>query len=129
MKPTIEKPLPYATPEDPGIGGVLKAEAECFVVEEMPLYEPEAPLVLLPVRLVQRLACGAHPKRLVRNHPSRGRAKKTETGRKRQREGAFRSLILNFLVEQFIIWKKEDRSLIDFKSITIIQIHDIGLIG
>ena len=35
------EPLPYITPEDPGIGGVLKAEAECFVVEEIPLYEPE----------------------------------------------------------------------------------------
>ena len=41
MKPAIEKPLPYITPEDPGLGGVLKAEPECFVVEEIPLYEPE----------------------------------------------------------------------------------------
>ncbi len=35
------EPLPYITPEDPGIGGVLKAEPDCFVVEEIPLYEPE----------------------------------------------------------------------------------------
>ena len=35
------EPLPYITPEDPGIGGKLKAEAEYFVVEEIPLYEPE----------------------------------------------------------------------------------------
>ncbi len=40
-----------------------------------------------------------------------------------------RSVILNFFIEQFIIWKKENRSLIDFKSITIIQIHNIGFIG
>jgi tRNA pseudouridine13 synthase len=32
--------LPYISPEHTGIGGVLKAEAECFVVEEIPLYEP-----------------------------------------------------------------------------------------
>lgn len=35
------EPLPYITPGDPGIGGVLKAEPACFVVEEIPLYEPE----------------------------------------------------------------------------------------
>jgi len=35
------EPLPYITPGDPGIGGLLKAEADCFVVEEIPLYEPE----------------------------------------------------------------------------------------
>lgn len=35
------EPLPYITPGNPGIGGVLKAEAECFVVDEIPLYEPE----------------------------------------------------------------------------------------
>ena len=35
------EPLPYITPDDPGIGGILKAEAECFIVEEIPLYEPE----------------------------------------------------------------------------------------
>ena len=35
------EPLPYITPGEPGIGGLLKAEADCFVVEEIPLYEPE----------------------------------------------------------------------------------------
>jgi len=40
-----------------------------------------------------------------------------------------RSVILNFFIEQFIIWKKEKRSLIDFKCIVIIEIHDIGFIG
>jgi len=35
------EPLPYITPGDPGIGGILKAEAELFIVEEIPLYEPE----------------------------------------------------------------------------------------
>lgn len=34
------EPLPYITPANPGIGGVLKAEAEGFIVEEIPLYEP-----------------------------------------------------------------------------------------
>jgi tRNA pseudouridine13 synthase len=37
----VPEPLPYISPGDPGIGGLLKAEAECFVVEEIPLYEPE----------------------------------------------------------------------------------------
>ena len=39
-----------------------------------------------------------------------------------------RSVILNFFIEQFIIWEKENRSLIDFKGTTIIKIHDIGFI-
>jgi tRNA pseudouridine13 synthase len=34
-------PLPYITAGDPGIGGVLKARPDGFVVEEIPLYEPE----------------------------------------------------------------------------------------
>jgi len=38
---SVPEPLPYISPGDPGIGGLLKAEAECFVVEEIPLYEPE----------------------------------------------------------------------------------------
>ncbi len=33
-------PLPYVTPELPGIGGRLKADPAQFVVEEIPLYEP-----------------------------------------------------------------------------------------
>lgn len=33
------EPLPYITPELPGIGGQLKAEPAHFVVEEIPLYE------------------------------------------------------------------------------------------
>jgi len=33
--------LPLITAELPGIGGVIKAEPEHFVVEEIPLYEPE----------------------------------------------------------------------------------------
>lgn len=32
-------PLPYITPELPGVGGQLKAEPAHFVVEELPLYE------------------------------------------------------------------------------------------
>ncbi len=38
---TAPTPLPYITHEDPGIGGILKAEPDLFVVEEIPLYEPE----------------------------------------------------------------------------------------
>jgi len=37
----METTLPYATPELPGIGGVLRAQPDHFVVEEIPLYEPE----------------------------------------------------------------------------------------
>lgn len=33
--------LPYISSGDPGIGGTLKAEAGSFVVQEIPLYEPE----------------------------------------------------------------------------------------
>ncbi len=40
-----------------------------------------------------------------------------------------RSVILNFFIEQFIIWQKEKRSLIDFECVVIIKIHDIGFIG
>jgi tRNA pseudouridine13 synthase len=45
--------MPYITPEDPGIGGSLKAEAECFVVEEIPLYEPEGEGEHLYLRLAR----------------------------------------------------------------------------
>jgi len=38
---SVTEPLPYITPEDPGVGGILKAEPELFVVEEIPLYEPD----------------------------------------------------------------------------------------
>ena len=48
---------------------------------------------------------------------------------KRKSDLHVRLVTLDFSIEQFIVWKKEDRSLIDFKSITIIQIHDIGFIG
>ena len=53
MKPGTEKPLPYISPEDPGIGGLLKAEAEYFVVEEIPLYEPEGEGEHVYVRLAR----------------------------------------------------------------------------
>jgi tRNA pseudouridine13 synthase len=33
-------PLPYLTPEFPGIGGVIKQRPEDFFVQEVPLYEP-----------------------------------------------------------------------------------------
>ena len=33
---TVPEPLSYIGPEDPGLGGVLKAEAGCFVVEAPP---------------------------------------------------------------------------------------------
>jgi len=36
---SVTDPLPHITPEAPGIGGILKAEPDCFVVEEIPLYE------------------------------------------------------------------------------------------
>ncbi len=38
---SIETSLPYATEDCPGIGGKLRAEPQHFVVEEIPLYEPE----------------------------------------------------------------------------------------
>ena len=38
---TIEMTLPYATDDLPGIGGRLRAKPEHFVVEEIPLYEPQ----------------------------------------------------------------------------------------
>jgi len=53
-KPAVEKPLPYISPESPGIGGLLKAEAECFVVEELPLYEPEGEGEHVYLRLTRR---------------------------------------------------------------------------
>ncbi len=37
--PSVE--LPYITEEDPGTGGILKAEPGLFKVGEIPLYEPE----------------------------------------------------------------------------------------
>jgi tRNA pseudouridine13 synthase len=40
-KSASEKPLPYVSNGNPGIGGVLKAEAQDFIVEEVPLYEPD----------------------------------------------------------------------------------------
>ncbi len=33
-------PLPYITPDFPGVGGVIKAEPDHFIVEEVALYEP-----------------------------------------------------------------------------------------
>ena len=36
---TLDLTLPYATEEQPGIGGTLRARPEHFVVEEIPLYE------------------------------------------------------------------------------------------
>ena len=33
-------PLPYLTPELPGVGGRIKARPEDFEVEEIPAYEP-----------------------------------------------------------------------------------------
>lgn len=36
---------------------------------------------------------------------------------------------LNFFIEQFIIWQKGKRSLIDFKYVAMINIHDIGFFG
>jgi tRNA pseudouridine13 synthase len=47
------EPLPYIAPGDPGIGGVLKAEPACFVVEEIPLYEPEGEGEHIYLRLVR----------------------------------------------------------------------------
>jgi len=38
---SIEMALPYATDDLPGIGGKLRAKSEHFVVEEIPLYEPQ----------------------------------------------------------------------------------------
>lgn len=40
-EPDIDLQLPYITAELPGIGGVLRAEIDHFVVEEIPLYEPQ----------------------------------------------------------------------------------------
>ena len=53
MKPATEKPLPFISAWDPGIGGALKAQAECFVVEEIPLYEPEGEGEHVYVRLAR----------------------------------------------------------------------------
>ena len=53
MKSADEKPLPYISAEDPGIGGVLKAEAKDFVVEEIPLYEPDGQGEHIYVRLTR----------------------------------------------------------------------------
>jgi tRNA pseudouridine13 synthase len=52
-KSAVESPLPYISAEDPGIGGILKAEAEDFVVEEIPLYEPEGQGEHVYVRLTR----------------------------------------------------------------------------
>ena len=41
LESNIELSLPYMTDDLPGIGGQLRASAEHFVVEELPLYEPQ----------------------------------------------------------------------------------------
>lgn len=46
-------PLPFATAELPGIGGVLRAEPAAFVVEELPLYEAAGEGTHLYVRLTK----------------------------------------------------------------------------
>ena len=38
--PQIDLALPYITGDLPGVGGVIKAKPEHFVVDEIPLYEP-----------------------------------------------------------------------------------------
>ena len=40
MDPASSNPLPYLTPDVPGIGGMLKHVPEDFDVEEIPAYEP-----------------------------------------------------------------------------------------
>jgi tRNA pseudouridine13 synthase len=51
--PGAPERLPYMTPEDPGIGGLLKAEPGYFVVEEIPLYEAEGAGEHLYLRLTR----------------------------------------------------------------------------
>ena len=41
LESIVETTLPYATAELPGIGGVLRAQTDHFVVEEIPLYEAQ----------------------------------------------------------------------------------------
>jgi len=38
--PQIDLALPYITGDLPGVGGVIKAKPEYFIVDEIPLYEP-----------------------------------------------------------------------------------------
>ena len=54
MDPTRESaPLPFITPDLPGLGGEIKSEPGHFVVEELPLYEPGGQGDHLYVRLTR----------------------------------------------------------------------------
>jgi tRNA pseudouridine13 synthase len=50
---TAPGPLPYVSHEISGTGGLLKAQAESFVVEEIPLYEPDGQGEHIYVRLTR----------------------------------------------------------------------------
>ena len=41
LESNIDLTLPYSTGDLPGIGGQLRASADHFIVEELPLYEPQ----------------------------------------------------------------------------------------
>ncbi len=52
-RPSQSGPLPFITPELPGVGGALKAEPAHFVVREIPLYLPEGSGPHLYLRLAR----------------------------------------------------------------------------